>query len=451
LNTFLETNKILSKWQFGFRSNHSTIHPLVHFLNKISDSLNTKKHTVAIFCDLKKAFDTCDRNILLNKLQKYGIDNTELQWFKSYLTNRKQFVTISNVNSPLREITLGVPQGSILGPLLFILFINDLPLSSKFLSLLFADDTTLLLSHENIDELIRLANSEFQKICEYFRMNRLVLHPDKTKYILFTRSRVRGDVVLYCNNNDLDQNVAENISVIGNISKTDKIPAVKFLGVFIDPDLNFKYHLNTIRQKLSRALYSLRLAKNILNSRSLLLLYNSIFHCHLLYAIQIWSCSNSSGINELFKLQKAAVRIISHAKYNAHTEPIFKKLQILPLPDLITFTKIQFMQRFTQEFLPESFNQTWVRNQIRNIGENEIQLRNFNQFQPVFSTLVSLDKFPLYNFPKIWQEFTNEQIKIVRKTSEFDAKLKQYFLNDLSSTVNCERALCPACLIGRLG
>ena len=109
------------------------------------------------------------------------------------------------------------------------------------------------------------------------------------------------------------------------------------------------------------------------------------------------------------------------------------------------------MQRFTQEFLPESFNQTWVRNQIRNIGENEIQLRNFNQFQPVFSTLVSLDKFPLYNFPKIWQEFTNEQIKIVRKTSEFDAKLKQYFLDDLSSTVNCERALCPACLIGRLG
>jgi len=128
-----------------------------------------------------------------------------------------------------------------------------------------------------------------------------------------------------------------------------------------------------------------------------------------------------------------------------------KQLQILPLPDLITFTKIQFMQRFTQKFLPESFDQKWVRNEIRNIGDNEIQLRNSAQLQPVFSTLFSLDKFPLFNYPKIWQEFTDEQIKIIRKTSDFDSKLKQYFLDDLSSTVNCDRLLCPACLTGRLG
>ena len=150
LLTFLNTNEILSKWQFGFRAGHSTSHPMVHFLNKITDSLNDKKHTVAIFCDLKKAFDTCDHDILFKKLKKYGIEGSELNWFKSYLSERKQFVSVGPSSSSLLDIALGVPQGSILGPLLFILYINDLPLSTKFLSLLFADDTTLLYSHDDL-------------------------------------------------------------------------------------------------------------------------------------------------------------------------------------------------------------------------------------------------------------------------------------------------------------
>ena len=171
---------------------------MVHFLNKITESLNKKKHSIAIFCNLKKAFDTCNHSILLKKLKKYGVDNVELGWFESYLTSRKQFVSIKNVNSPLCEISLGVPQGSILGPLLFILYINDLPSASKLLALLFADDTTLLFSHENLNTLIETVNTEFRKICEFFRLNRLVLHPDKTKFILFTREKVQRDVVLYC-------------------------------------------------------------------------------------------------------------------------------------------------------------------------------------------------------------------------------------------------------------
>ena len=233
LQSYLDTNGILSKWQFGFRSGHSTIHPMVHFLNKIGDSLNNNKHTIGIFCDLKKAFDTCNHQILLLKLKKYGLADTELTWFSSYLTDRKQFVSINKSSSPLLNITLGVPQGSILGPLLFILYINDLPLSSKFIALLFADDTTLLLTHTNINELIEMANVEFRKICEFFRVNKLVLHPDKTKFILFSRSRItQVNLNLVCNNNIHDQNLAEHISVIGQVCSGDAVPAIKFLGVF---------------------------------------------------------------------------------------------------------------------------------------------------------------------------------------------------------------------------
>ena len=233
LQSYLDMNGILSKWQFGFRSGHSTIHPMVHFLNKIGDSLNNNKHTIGIFWDLKKAFDTCNHQILLLKLKKYGLADTELTWFSSYLTDRKQFVSINKSSSPLLNITLGVPQGSILGPLLFILYINDLPLSSKFLSLLFADDTTLLLTHTNINELIEMANVEFRKICKFFRVNKLVLHPDKTKFILFSRSRItQVNLNLVCNNNNYDQNLTENISVIGQVCSGDAVPAIKFLGVF---------------------------------------------------------------------------------------------------------------------------------------------------------------------------------------------------------------------------
>ena len=120
-------------------------------------------------------------------------------------------------------------------------------------------------------------------------------------------------------------------------------------------------------------------------------------------------------------------------------------LQILPLPNLISFSKLQFMQRFNQNFLPSSFNETWVKNSIRNIGENDIQLRNFDQLRLTHANLTSLDLFPLYNFPKIWQDFPNEQIKIIRKPSEFDAKLKGFFLDDLASNVVCNRLFCPSC------
>ena len=187
------------------------------------------------------------------------------------------------------------------------------------------------------------------------------------------------------------------------------------------------------------------MSKNFLPLHSLKLIYFSLFHSHLIYAIQIWSCCTNSLLKDLFKLQKAAIRIISGSSYNAHTEPLFKKAEILPLPDLVSFFQIQFMQRFRQNFLPESFSDIWTRNNIRVIGTNEIQLRNRDQVHIPYSRLALTDRLPTTCFPHRWEQFPDENIKIIRKITEFDKKLKNYFITDLNSNIICNRLFCPAC------
>ena len=158
-------------------------------MNHIAEANNNKQFTIAIFCDLTKAFDTVNHDILFKKLHYYGIRGTSLSWFKSYLTNRKQCVSIGNSLSTFRSIDIGVPQGSVLGPILFLLYINDLPNATEMLPFLFADDTTAVESGPDLPQLFNKVNLEFQKLGEWFRANKLSLHPGKTKYSIFTTQR----------------------------------------------------------------------------------------------------------------------------------------------------------------------------------------------------------------------------------------------------------------------
>ena len=253
LTLFLDSNNLITNAQYGFRKNHSTLHPLVHFANFVSTALDKKEHCVAIFCDLRKAFDTVNHAILLNKLKKMGIRGNELLWFQDYLSNRKQLVHVNGANSLLKLLSIGVPQGSILGPLLFLIYINDLPLCSELFALLFADDTTLLLSDTNLENLIAKVNQEFKKVSDFFRSHKLALHPAKTKFILFTNNlEARSSnvkILLNFNNNNCIQSPAL-ISELARITVDSEIPAIKFLGIFIDPHLNFKYHIDYINKIL---------------------------------------------------------------------------------------------------------------------------------------------------------------------------------------------------------
>ncbi len=186
----------------------------------------------------------------------------ELEWFRSYLFCRKQFVSIDGSISTLLTLSLGVPQGSILGLLLFLLYINDLPSCTLLKSFLFADDTTLLNSNSDMANLIETVNAEFKKVTDYFRTHKLALHPDKTKFIIFSHNRdvlanPPNIVINFNNTNEDDPGKIFPMSCVN----TSATPAIRFLGVYFDPHLNFKHHIQLLANKLSRTLYFLHSVK----------------------------------------------------------------------------------------------------------------------------------------------------------------------------------------------
>ena len=371
-----------------------------------------------------------------------------LDWFKSYLSDRKQCVSIGNALSSFRSIDIGVPQGSVLGPILFLLYINDLPNATEMLPFLFADDTTAVESGPNLPQLFQKVNLEFQKLGEWFRANKLSLHPGKTKYSIFCNPEKKIDndnLHIYFNNNDIesptqDQNLIRPLECVYHSSE---VPAIKFLGVYIDQFLNFKYHTKKISNKLSSALFCLRRCKNILTDSTLKTLYFSTFHCHLIYALLAWGSANKSVLDPIIKKQKCAIRIISRAPYNAHTEPLFKKHEILRFEDLYIASVIQFMHSYMFGKLPSSFHGTWVLNRSRNTVTAGLRTAS-ELFIPRYRINFAA-RLPLHFFPKVWNDITDNKLKNTTNVETFKNNLKKYFLDDMASEVRCDRPFCRDC------
>lgn len=446
LKSYLFDNNIINQFQFGFQEGHSTYHPMIHLLNSISEAMNNKEYTIGIFCDLQKAFDCVPKRTLILKLKKYGITGISLKWFESYLSNRKQFVRIGNHDSEMINISSGVPQGSILGPILFLLFFNDLPNSTLLKILLFCDDTTILASGKNLNELIEVVNFELQKISQWFRANDMSLHPSKTKFTVFypTPSLIPwNDINLYFDENEPntpDPN-PQLRKKIGFVNHESNEPAIKFLGIYLDPGLNFKFHIDQLNKKLSKSLFCIRRSKNILTESALKTLYYSTFHCHLIYGILIYTCAYQSNLNSLIIKQKKAIRCITNSQYNAHTGPLFKKQKILPFESLILFFRLKFMFEYKNNLMPRSFANVW---QYRgNLNGNHL-LRNNSEFNIPRFRITLVEKLPLCSFPATWNNYIDiDNVKNASNKNQFVSKLKKSLLNQIP--LACNRIGCPVC------
>jgi len=316
LYNYLDLKNILYEHQYGFQQKKSTEHSILQLVNYVSTALNDNKHCVGIFLDIKKAFDCVDHNILFKKLDNLGIKNNKLDWFKSYLSNRSQKVDINGKVSESKNISISVLKGSSLGPLLFLCFINDMPPSSLFFSLLFADDTACLAAHSDIGILYNMVNAELQKIACLFKANKLAVNVSKTKYIHFHYKHKKVDLTdykVYYNDNDpgnaQDQNRIFELSRIYNTNPNPDDRYYKYLGILMDESLTFDTHLSYISTKLCRSLYILNKAKNTLPKNTLKNVYFALIHPHLLYCSSIISCTTKKNTDKLYKAQKKAIKL----------------------------------------------------------------------------------------------------------------------------------------------
>ena len=341
LYSYLNANNLLSEQQYGFRSQHSTelaCVKLVDYITTEMDNIKKIKTPTAIFLDLSKAFDTLNFNILLNKLQYYGIDGISLSLIRSYLTDRFQYVQFENSESDLLEIKTGIPQGSILGPLFFSIMINDLVNSSnKFKFLMYADDTTIYFNLEDfpIENREVLINNELEKVNKWLKLNKLAVNVDKTKSMLFHKRRPVTPIQFSMNNRIIDV-----------------VQYLNYLGIMLDADMSWKTHVAMVRNKLSRINGILHRLKYIYPQSILITLYKSLFVPHINYGSLLWGHAGGA----LDKIQKKAVRTITYSNYIAHSEPLLKELNLLKVKDLFELKILKFLFKLYHNNLPPYFN-----------------------------------------------------------------------------------------------
>ena len=311
LTNHLEINKLIHPNQFGFQRNKNTEQNLLNVINFISKALNDGDYCVGVFLDLRKAFDTVNHSILFKKLEHLGVRGVALKWFVSYLSGRTQCVSLDGILSNPQEIDISVLQGTILGPILFLCFINDLPNSSKLLTYLFADDTQGLASGKNLPELIDRVNTELKKWASWFISNKMSVNVSKTKYIIFHTVGKKippslNQVVFDCNipNTPHDPSLVHSLDRIHNKHPSLESQAYKLLGVYFDENLSFDKNTNFLIAKMSKSIYCINRAKHFLPQSALLTLYHSLIHSHLLYCPFIYSCTNKTNLEKIFRTQK---------------------------------------------------------------------------------------------------------------------------------------------------
>ena len=429
---FIDKYDILYSHQYGFRKKYSTIYPILHFLKDITTENDkpSKNVTASIFVDLSKAFDTVNHEILLYKLQYYGIRGITNEWFRNYLSGRKQFTQYKQTQSPVTNVIHGVPQGSILGPLLFLLYINDLPESTTLNLLSFADDTTLYISGNNLRTLTENINKELKNVYIWLCENKLSLNIDKTKFMVIgpTGATLNYELNLLINN--------INIKQIGN-KKDEK--STKFLGIHLDENLSWKCHIDSICKKINGSLYAINKAKFTLLSASLKTLYYALIHSHIMYGILAWG--NSTSVSRIFKLQKKAMRIIAKKPFRAHTDPIFKEFQILKVSDLYILQTTSFIHDYVHNKLPPSFEHFYSTLAHPNIITRQSIMPNLYNVRP--RTNFSKCSF-YFNSVSNWNALESD-LKNLASKPLFIKKLKCQLLSNYEESIVCSNQNCNQC------
>ena len=429
---YFTSNNLLFESQYGFRENHSTELAALEFIDRIKLEMDRKKIPFSIFLDLSKAFDTLNHDILLTKLRYFGIQGIALNWFQSYLTKRSQYVQYNDTSSSIREIKTGVPQGSILGPLLFIIYMNDIhTVSDKFSFIIYADDTTLIsplcsfshCSHNDMNYVSTMINLELTKISDWLAVNKLSLNATKTKFMLF------HDYQKIINEDDIPH-LTINDTVI------ERVTEFNFLGLTINEFMNWNSHSSKISNKLSRTLGVMNRLKRYLPFSAWKLMYSSLILSHLQFAITSWGFE----WERLSKLQKRALRIMTNSKYNAHTDPLFKSLKLLKIKDIFDVQCMKFWYKFVNNNVPTYFASMFRYNHEL----YEIQTRSHELLHLYPFRTSNAHNAPRHRIPELLCKFPTAVLEKARTHSimAFASHVKFHLIDSY-----CSECVIPQCYI----
>ena len=417
LYTYITEKQLLYNSQYGFRSNYSTNKAITELMANILTGFDEKKYTLALFLDLSKAFDTIDHKILLKKLDYYGIRGVALNWIESYLKNRKQFVHYKGVNSSVKNVTCGVPQGSVLGPLLFTIYVNDLHVAMKHSKcILFADDTTIYRTDNDILRVYRLVNRDLMQATHWFWANKLSLNATKTHYILFHNEYLKKPEVL------------PKIYIAD--SEINCVDQVVFLGITLDSNLHWGPQIKTIERKMSSALYILRTVRNLLPSNLLRTLYYSLIYSKFQYGIIHWGQKSTYAykLDRILSLQNKAVCIINKSKQTRNVEPLYKSAKILKFEDVVKVEMLKLMYEFSLNILPIPLMKLFHVNQdFHNYNTRHARDPHLNIFRYKIVSESFLFRGPFY-WSKLPQDISSSKNKTL-----FSKRLKKYILNMYSN------------------